>query len=410
MTPDWSRQNRANGQLMLGILQSLGCEPRMARQGQYMALCPFHDDHTPSFSLDTENGRFYCFRCQIGGYLDHFANALHAKGYKTGLRARLGKSERQKNRRDVRRKTELPILSVDAADVAECHEQATRHWHEVLMGDEGHRRLIIPSYSSTFRTRTYDMRTKVMLEEDEHTYISPQFTEATVRAFRIGFAPPSNVELVHALRKDFSADVILATGLFHKQGNNGIGCTLAGRIVYPYLIGDKSVYAIGRLTEHTPGNASKSKYLKQRMWQQWQQLPFENPPLFNVDILANTSVVLITEGITDAIAACQAGIATVSTVTTSFKRAKLDEIAGQLRGKKVIICNDNEENGSGDRGAEQMESELMPRGIDVQRVQLPRTTDQAKVDVCSFIRDVGAAEFKKLVESQTGISLPEWSC
>ena len=34
---------------------------------RYWALCPFHDEDTPSFSIDQNTGRYYCFGCEETG-------------------------------------------------------------------------------------------------------------------------------------------------------------------------------------------------------------------------------------------------------------------------------------------------------------------------------------------------------
>lgn len=40
---------------------------RWFRNGQGMALCPFHNDHKPSMSLEGEKGLWYCHACKMGG-------------------------------------------------------------------------------------------------------------------------------------------------------------------------------------------------------------------------------------------------------------------------------------------------------------------------------------------------------
>jgi putative DNA primase/helicase len=49
---------------------------RWLRNGQGMALCPFHDDHNPSLSLEAEKGLWYCHSCRVGGTVYKFAKML----------------------------------------------------------------------------------------------------------------------------------------------------------------------------------------------------------------------------------------------------------------------------------------------------------------------------------------------
>lgn len=45
--------------------------------------CPFHDENIPSFNVDYENNRFYCFSCKRGGnivrFLNHYSNEIDKK-------------------------------------------------------------------------------------------------------------------------------------------------------------------------------------------------------------------------------------------------------------------------------------------------------------------------------------------
>ncbi len=53
-----------------------------------MALCPFHQDHTPSLSIDIEKGAYRCFACGArGGGVVDFYMQLHDVGFKTAAKA-----------------------------------------------------------------------------------------------------------------------------------------------------------------------------------------------------------------------------------------------------------------------------------------------------------------------------------
>jgi 5S rRNA maturation endonuclease (ribonuclease M5) len=45
--------------------------------GQAMVLCPFHEDRTPSLSINLENGQFHCFGCEAEGDIFSFYGKLH---------------------------------------------------------------------------------------------------------------------------------------------------------------------------------------------------------------------------------------------------------------------------------------------------------------------------------------------
>src|SRR5215218_10381381 len=48
-------------------LVSTRTELRRAGPGRYMGRCPFHEERSPSFSVDTGKGLYHCFGCGVGG-------------------------------------------------------------------------------------------------------------------------------------------------------------------------------------------------------------------------------------------------------------------------------------------------------------------------------------------------------
>ena len=53
---------------------------RLQKKGKsHTGLCPWHDDKTPSLSVDKEKGLYNCFGCGESG--DHFSLVMKMKGY-----------------------------------------------------------------------------------------------------------------------------------------------------------------------------------------------------------------------------------------------------------------------------------------------------------------------------------------
>ncbi len=53
-----------------------------------MALCPFHEDHNPSLSVNVETGSYRCFACKTnGGGVVDFYMQLHGVDFKTAAKA-----------------------------------------------------------------------------------------------------------------------------------------------------------------------------------------------------------------------------------------------------------------------------------------------------------------------------------
>jgi DNA primase len=58
------------------VCRSRGIDLRLASVDRLEGLCPFHDDHTPSFSVYLQTQRYYCFACGAGGDVIDFIRTL----------------------------------------------------------------------------------------------------------------------------------------------------------------------------------------------------------------------------------------------------------------------------------------------------------------------------------------------
>jgi|GEM_PF-6216573 len=402
---DYTDQNRRQGEEMLQALESIGSRPRRVREGQYIAICPFHDDHRPSLSLKSTDGCFYCFACGVSGTYWDFRAALDEKGYE-GFAFSRNRSHTQRVRRMLTKRDSVKELSVDLEKVRECHRQIIQFWHETLLSEPSYIKLVHSAFCHRFKKTVYQQGAESQVAE--YMYESPCFSRQTLESFHVGFAPPSSVELLQILRKNgFSNETIIATGLFQKHGNNGMISSMAGRVVYPSLQKNAPRYVTGRITELTPNNLSHSKYCNQRTRDDRTAFPMSRPSVFNEDVMKGSSdVVLITEGITDAIKATEASIPAVALGSTAFQKESLDEIASLLEEKVVIVCFDSEESGIGSAAMEKASQALASRNVYVRCLKLPMPVgNRTKTDACSFILDYGSDAFHGLLEEQTGVTL-----
>jgi len=63
---------------LMGYLQAHDWSPtRPLSGGRWMGLCPLHEDHKPSFLVDTNKDLFYCYGCGRGGDVIRFAELYH---------------------------------------------------------------------------------------------------------------------------------------------------------------------------------------------------------------------------------------------------------------------------------------------------------------------------------------------
>src|SRR5271155_3594366 len=70
------------------IVEVIGAHVRLRRSGRnYSGLCPFHNEKTPSFSVNAERGFFHCFGCGAGGTVFDFVMKVEALTFPEALQS-----------------------------------------------------------------------------------------------------------------------------------------------------------------------------------------------------------------------------------------------------------------------------------------------------------------------------------
>src|SRR3989304_6361773 len=172
----------------------------------YLGLCPFHSEKTPSFTVNEEKGIFHCFGCGVGGNVYHFLmqyehltfpEAVEQVGKRYGIAVE--RLDRPKAGRDGEEKESLYHLN----------ERAAAYFHEMLLGrPEGKRAL---------------------------EYLKGRGVEERVaRNFYLGYAPQSGQGLVAFLKKEgLSLKHAVRLGLLSERGPQHYGEKFFDRIIFP---------------------------------------------------------------------------------------------------------------------------------------------------------------------------------
>ena len=141
------------------------------RRGRNLVgLCPFHGEKTPSFNLYPETASFYCFGCGAGGDVITFIRKIENLSYIDAVKFladRAGMTMPEQSYNDVSAKQRLRIL--------EANREAARLFYAYLYSSGG----------------------KAGLDY----YHSRGYTDATIKHFGLGYAPPSFDFLRTELRK-----------------------------------------------------------------------------------------------------------------------------------------------------------------------------------------------------------------
>ncbi len=177
------------------MVEVVSARTQLRRAGaRFTGLCPFHEERTPSFSVNPSEKLFYCFGCGKGGdvisfvreteQLD-FAEAVEWLAERFRVPLEYEESNPQADAQRSRRERLHALL-----------EQATRFYERHLWDS-----------NAGAPAREY------LLEERG-------FGEEVCRAYRLGLAPGGATLATKAREKDFTRDELAAAGLVNRRGND----------------------------------------------------------------------------------------------------------------------------------------------------------------------------------------------
>lgn len=331
---DWVERVRAASD----IVEVIGQTVPLRRVGRnWMGVCPFHQEKTPSFSVNADRQFYHCFSCKAGGDVFKFIQESEKVGFLEAVellsnRAGIPIPERRSGERGKR----APLL--EALDAA-----ATQY--EQWLGD--------PSMGAGGRDYL------------ERRGISRDIQ----RAFRIGFAPSGWDNLVPRLRPRFGDEVLLEARLAgRREGSRSLYDWFRNRLMVPLIAPGGAVLGFGA---RTMGDENP-KYLNSPESSVYHKSQF----LFGLEqarkhVKPDDEVVVV-EGYFDAIALHQAGIH--NTVATSGT-ALTAEHAKQLRRLSRGVALTYDGDAAGQEAMLRSLGVLLAEGLDVAVVDLPAGDD-----------------------------------
>ncbi len=332
------------------IVSVVGADAELVPTGRVL-LCssPLRRDRTPSFAVYDDDDRWYDFGTSEGGDVFKyimmrdscdFRAAVDTLAARAGLEAWGSQGEGDAHSREI-----LAGL-LERRWVAELINEACDYYHRTLPD------------------RVREIIRKQWGFSDEH-----------IDKFKIGW---SNGALFPFMHNDLGikTDRLIKTGLFVRT-KEGLIDFFERRIVFPYFEHGLARYMIARRVEgHTSDSEyERGKYKKQLRHNKRHEYVSKHVRhiLFGMDSLrGRRDVLVITEGITDAMSAIASGFACVSPVTIAFRDADIERIVEASTGfRRVVIFNDLEEkSGAGTKGALKTAAALFKAGVDVRIVDL----------------------------------------
>ncbi|WP_295747540.1 DNA primase [uncultured Limosilactobacillus sp.] len=332
-----------------------------------MGLCPFHDERTPSFSVDEKKQLFYCFSCHRGGNVFHFLEDLKNEGFLDALRevAAMANISLPATDNNIRRQQVTDPQAQRKQQLIEVHQLAMNLYHHILMNTPA--------------------------GEPARQYLAKRgMSRELIEQFHIGFAPQKRVLKAFLADKKVDSQLLQQSGLF-VNGQNGLSDRFSSRVMFPLLNSrGKPIAFSGRLLAK---NANLPKYLNSPETILFQK----SSTLFNLDqaksVARKSGKLYLFEGFMDVISAFGANVHNgVASLGTSLTGEQVDMISRLTN--QVDICYDGDRPGQQaiERALKLFEDESQ-RVLQLRVVQLP-----AGIDPDEYVQQYGGEQFREYLQ------------
>ncbi|MGI5816875.1 MAG: DNA primase [Armatimonadota bacterium] len=345
----------------LDIIEVIGQHVRLERSGQrFKGLCPFHQEKTPSFTVDPERGFYHCFGCGEGGDIFSFVMKRDGLSFPEALR-------------QLARRAGVQIES------------------DPMAGERRRRRELLERANEIARDHFRRNLFKHPSAEQARRYIAGRgFSRAMIDRFQLGFALDSWDDLLNALAAEgINATLAEEAGLAKRGERGGHYDTFRNRIIFPIM--DMSGRVIG-FGGRAMDPENPAKYLNSPE----TPLFHKRRAVYALDVARDAVVTekraLIVEGYTDVISLHQAGIGNaVAGLGTALTGQQL-ELLGRYADEVVLVYDSD---AAGARAALNNLEVVETAEIAASLVVLPENTDPDE-----FVREHGPDAFRELLDDR----------
>ncbi|MFQ8698357.1 MAG: DNA primase, partial [Peptoniphilus harei] len=338
------------------IVDLIGEYVDLKRSGSnYMGLCPFHSEKTPSFSVSPSKSIFKCFGCGVGGDVItfimkrenlSFPEAVEFLADKYNVRLEVYKDENKEAREKRNR-------------LYEINREAGLHF--------------LKNYQASQKAQLY-LKNRML-------------SDKTIRSYGIGYSKDSWTDLYdHLTKMGYKEEELLELNLISKSKNGNYIDRFRDRVMFPIINRNNRIIGFGA---RAFGDA-KPKYLNSR------ETPIfhKGSNVFNINIISRESTrerIILVEGYMDVISLYNSGINySVASLGTSLTIDQANII--KRMAKDIYICYDSDNAGIN----------ATSRAIDIflQASVKPKIIElEGGLDPDDFIKKYGLEAFEKKIKS-----------
>lgn len=331
---------------------------RLTRKGNnYWGLCPFHNEHTPSFSVTSDKQMYYCFGCGAGGNVFTFVMNYENYTFKEAIK-----------------------MLADRANV----NLPEMEYSDEMRQKENRRMRLLEVNKQAAKFFYYQLRTPH--GEIGYRYLKKrELSDETMKKFGLGYAGKNGNELIQFLRnKGFEDDLIKESGVASFRENTGLVSSFWNRVMFPIQDINSRVIGFGG---RVMGDG-EPKYLNSPETPVFDKR--RNLYGLNYARTARSGNIILCEGYMDVISMHQAGFTqAVASLGTAFTI----EQANLLRRytENVLLAYDSD--GAGVKAALRAIGILREAGLTGKVINM-----QPYKDPDEFIKNMGTDAFKERME------------
>ena len=304
----------------VNIVEVIGEVVALTKAGRnFLGLCPFHGEKTPSFNVVEDKQFYHCFGCGKSGdvfkFIEEyrgvsFMEAVQIIAERSGIQLAVDKNELSQPKR------QYPYQAL-----YDIHTEAAKFYHAILM-------------------------TTKMGEKARSYLYKRGLTDEIIKHFQIGLAPSEGNYLYQSMVEKFDEATIMNSGLFNLAESNLVYDAFQNRIMFPLANDNGQVVAFsGRIWEESPQTEGhQAKYKNSRSTAIFNK----SYELYHLNkakpTIKKSHEVYLMEGFMDVIAAYRAGIENaVASMGTALTHEHVQHLSKYC--KKVILSYDGDKAG-----------------------------------------------------------------
>ena len=351
------------------IVEVVSAHTDLRRQGaRWVGLCPFHEERTPSFSVDPSEKLYHCFGCGVGGDTIKFVEEKEGLSFTDAvelLADRYG-VELEREQEDPR---------------AEARRAQRRRLEELLDRTAAFYGAYLWDSEEAGKARDY------MAERG--------LGEEVLRAFGVGYAPSAwDTVLLRGQRAGFKVDELRGVGLAQRGRSGGEYDRFRSRIIFP--IKDRRGRTVG-----FGGRAMRSDQGAKYVNTAETDFFHKSQMLYGIEMakaaIAKAGRAVVVEGYTDVLALHQAGIEeAVGVMGTAITEEQVATLSGMV--EEVVLALDADS--AGQEAMLRAQRVAAGRKMRIRVAAMPAGEDPAEM----MAAEGGAERFRALVEGAVELS------